>query len=134
MILFEERSTYDASLDPVANVTILIECHPSVATSVIDHIGKLEGKVYSANVSCETISPVKVEVANVEPEIQRSLHDEGTQDGEGSIPSEGGIPEVATEHLGGELAGTSGEIPEGPEPGNPGGEDLRPESGVGGRQ
>jgi hypothetical protein len=108
MKLFEDRSTYDASLDPIANVTILIECHPSLATSVIDHIGKLEGKVYSANVSCETISPVKVEAVNVEQQVQRRDDDESPSDGQGSLPAEGGAPEVKPEHVSSELAGTAG--------------------------
>ena len=132
MILFEDRSTYDKSLDPVANVTILIECHPSVATSVIDHIGKLEGKVYSANVSCETISPVKVEAVNVEQQIQRRDDDEGATDGQGSIPAEGGAPEVEPEPVSSELAGSAGEGTEGSESGNSIGEDLRPVEGAAG--
>jgi hypothetical protein len=143
MNLFEDRSTYDHSKDAVEHITVNIECHPGVITSVIEHIVALGVKagMYSASVTHETVEPVVEPVVepegvpDVEQPIQRALLVEPTVDrGEGSIPEKGGATEVPVEYVGSELAGTTGEIPKGSESGDSGGEDLRPVEGIVGRE
>ena len=60
-LIFEDRTTYDPALDPVMRATVVVECNPGQADSLLQYARAVcvQAGVYSVYVETELVAPPK---------------------------------------------------------------------------
>lgn len=68
-VIFEDRSTYDATCDAIAVATVVVECNPGQLASLLEYARGVQSQagVYSVSVDSAVIEPTP-RAAAIEPE------------------------------------------------------------------